>query len=114
MALGDPPGSVSDVLEARRALAAVIKAPRWVLVLAVAGAAAATAALAGGGLMWSGLVIAAMIALATISTHRRTDGGAIRFHSPRRRPRLDLADIRRTREVSPALGRPARGDRLDS
>jgi hypothetical protein len=62
MALEDAPGSLSDVLEARRALAAVIKALRWVLVLAVLGAAAATAALAGGGSMWSGLVVAAMIA----------------------------------------------------
>jgi hypothetical protein len=66
MALDDPAGSVSDVLDARQALAAAVKAPRWMQPLAVVGGAAAMAALTGGGLTGSGFAIAVVIILATI------------------------------------------------
>ncbi|MFZ0906117.1 MAG: hypothetical protein WAN71_20060 [Mycobacterium sp.] len=66
MALDDPVGSVADVLDTRRVLAAVVKAPRWIQPLAVVGGAAAMAALTGGGLTGSGFAIAVVIILATI------------------------------------------------
>jgi hypothetical protein len=66
MALGEPAGSVSDVLDARRALAAALKAPRWIQPLTVVGGAAAMAALTGSGLTVAGLAAALVIMLATI------------------------------------------------
>ena len=66
MALDDPAGSVSDVLDARRVLAAAVKAPRWMQPLAVVGGAAAMAALTGGGVTAAGFTTAVVIILATI------------------------------------------------
>jgi hypothetical protein len=62
----DPQGSVSDVLDARRALAAAVKAPWWMQPLAVVGGAAAMAALTGGGLTGTGFATAVLIMLWTI------------------------------------------------
>jgi hypothetical protein len=62
----DSPGSLSDVLEARRALAAALKAPRWSQSLTLVGGAAAIAAVTGGGLTAAGLAAAVVIMLATI------------------------------------------------
>jgi hypothetical protein len=66
MALDDPAGSVADVLDTRRVLAAAVKAPRWMQPLAVVGGAAAMAALTGGGVTAAGLATAVVIILATI------------------------------------------------
>ncbi len=66
MASDDPPGSVADVLDAWRALAAVVKAPWWMGPLAVVGGAAAMAALTGGGLTGTGFATAVVLMLATI------------------------------------------------
>ena len=62
----DPPGSLSDVLEARRALAAALKAPLWSQSLTLVGGAAAIAAVTGGGLTAAGLAAAVVIMLATV------------------------------------------------
>ncbi|MGB6209802.1 hypothetical protein [Mycobacterium sp.] len=61
-----PAGAVSDVLDAWRVLAAVVKAPWWMAPLAVVGGAAAMAALTGGGLTGTGFVTAVVLMLATI------------------------------------------------
>jgi hypothetical protein len=66
MVSDEPAGSVSDVLDAWRALAAAVKAPGWMQPLAVVGGAAAMAALTGGGLTASGFATAVVIILATI------------------------------------------------
>ena len=66
MVSDDPQGSVSDVLDAWRVLAAVVKAPWWMQPLAVVGGAAAMAALTGGGLSGTGFVTALVIMLVTI------------------------------------------------
>jgi hypothetical protein len=66
MTSDDPQGSVADVLDARRALAAAVKAPRWMQPLAVVGGAAAMAVFTGGGLTGAGFVTALVIMLATI------------------------------------------------
>jgi hypothetical protein len=66
MAFEDPPGSLSDALDARRALAAAVKAPWWQAPLFVVGGAAAIAAAIGGGVYPSGLAIAVVIMLVTI------------------------------------------------
>jgi hypothetical protein len=66
MAVDEPAGSLTDVLDARRVLAATIKAPRWIQPLAVVGGAAAMAALTGGRLTGSGFATAVVIILATI------------------------------------------------
>jgi hypothetical protein len=66
MAFEEPAGTVSDVLDARRALAAALKTPRWMLVFFVLGGAAAIAAATGGGLSPSGIAISVVIVLAMI------------------------------------------------
>ena len=92
MVSGDPPGSVSDVLGARRALAAALKAPRWVQPVTVAGGAAAIAAVTGSGLTLLGLAAAVVIMLMTIYAPilvvvrgRRTLGVRLRRHRRTRR-----------------------------
>jgi drug/metabolite transporter (DMT)-like permease len=62
----EPAGSLSDVLDARRTLAAALKVPRWIGPLAVLGGAAAMAALTGGKLTGAGFATAVLIILATI------------------------------------------------
>jgi hypothetical protein len=66
MALDEPAGTVSDVLDARRAVAAAVKEPWWVRPLFVVGGAAAMAVAIGGGVSSWGLIIAVVIMLATI------------------------------------------------
>jgi hypothetical protein len=66
MVSDDPVGSVSDVLDAWRALAAAVKAPWWMQPLAVVGGAAAMAALTGGGLSGTAFFTAVVIMLATV------------------------------------------------
>jgi hypothetical protein len=66
MVSDDPVGSVSDVLDAWRAVAVVVKAPWWIQPLAVVGGAAAMAALTGGRLTGAGFATAVVIILATI------------------------------------------------
>jgi hypothetical protein len=66
MALEEPAGTVSDALDARRALAAMVKGPWWVRPLAVVGAAAAISAAIGSGVTAAGIAIAVVIMLATI------------------------------------------------
>jgi hypothetical protein len=66
MAVEEPAGSLSDVLDARNTLAAAVKAPWWVRPLAVVGAGAAIAAAIGSGLTAVGLAIAVLIMLTTI------------------------------------------------
>ncbi|HEY9302955.1 MAG TPA: hypothetical protein VIO95_01530 [Mycobacterium sp.] len=66
MVSDDSAGSVSDVLDARRTLAAVVKAPWWMQPVAVVGGAAAMAAFTAGGLTGTGFATAVVIMLATI------------------------------------------------
>jgi hypothetical protein len=60
------PGSVSDVLDAWRTLAAAVKAPWWMQPVAVVGGAAGMAAFTAGGLTGTGFATAVVIMLATI------------------------------------------------
>jgi hypothetical protein len=94
MAFDQPVGSVSDVLDARRAVAAAVKEPWWVRPLFVVGGAAAMAVAIGGGVSPSGLIIAAVIMLATIYLPivvviRRRLARGVRLHR-RRRTRRQL------------------------
>lgn len=92
MVVHDAPGSVSNVLDARRALAAALKAPRWIQPVTVTGGAAAIAAVTGGGLTLLGLAAAVVITLMTIYApilvllrQRRALGVRLRRHRRTRR-----------------------------
>ncbi|MGA8543866.1 MAG: hypothetical protein WB785_01215 [Mycobacterium sp.] len=92
MAVDESAGSVADVLDARRALAAAVKAPGWIQPLAVVGGAAAMAALTGGGLTGTGFATAVVLMLATIYLpifvlvrHRRAMGVRLRRRRRTRR-----------------------------